>query len=143
MTKQPTELFDFLVVEQLLNTSRRPHVLLRRSANQLKWSGWLIVGCSIFDFQTLGNNWAKSPSIAQPDYEISFSAKALGDLLQITGFTPRHVLGLTQLQVEDFALETATRAEMVHNLSHKLFQTVPENPLNSSCVVVLACQRTF
>jgi hypothetical protein len=143
---QPVEfnpLFDLLIIEQPLSMSRRPHVLLRRAANQLKCSGWLIIGCTIFDFQTLDENWPRSASLVQPDHELCFSAKALGDLLQVAGFTPRHVLGLTQSQVKDFAWESTTRAERIRDLAQTLFQTAPENGLKKSCLVILACQRVF
>jgi hypothetical protein len=79
----------------------------------------------------------------QPDHELCFSAKALGDLLRVAGFTPRHVLGLTPSQVEDFAWEATTRAERVHDLVQTLFQTAPENGFKKSGLVILTCQRMF
>jgi hypothetical protein len=142
-TTEPNALFDLLIMERPLNTSLRPHVLLRRAANQLKWNGWLIIGCTIFDFQTLDESWPRSPYIMQLDHELSFSARALGDLLQVAGFTHRHVLGLTPSQVEDFAGEATTRARRFHDLAQTLFQTGPENGFKKSCLVILACQRTF
>jgi hypothetical protein len=142
-TTEPNALFDLLVMEQPLNTSLRPHAVLRRAANQLKWNGWLVFGCTIFDFQTLNENWSRSASMMQPDHELCFSAKALGDLLQVAGFTPHHVLGLTPSQVEDFAWEATTRAERVHDLAQTLFQTAPENGFKKGGLVILACQRTF
>ena len=142
-TAEPNAMFDLLVMERPLNTSLRPHVLLRRAANQLKWNGWLVFGCTIFDFQTLDESWPRSPSIMQLDHELSFSARALGDLLQVAGFTPRHVLGLTPSQVEDFAGEATTRAGRVHDLAQRLFHTAPENDFKKSCLVILACQRIF
>jgi len=140
---QTTELFDLLVVDRLLNASRRPHVLLRRAANQLKWSGWLIAGCSIFDFRTLDDNWPRSASMLRPDHELSLSAKALGDLLHVAGFTPRHVFGLTRSQVEELALESTTRAERIRDLAKMLFQAAPESDFKKSSLVILACQRGF
>ena len=142
-TTEPNGLFDLLVMERPLNTSLRPHVILRRVANQLKWNGWLVFGCTIFDFRTLDENWSRSASIMQPDHELCFSAKALGDLLRVAGFTPRHVLGLTPSQVEDFAWEATTRAERVHDLVQTLFQTAPENGFKKSGLVILTCQRMF
>jgi hypothetical protein len=136
-------LFDLLVIEQPLSMSRRPHVLLRRAANQLKCSGWLIIGCTIFDFYALDGNWPRSPSLVRPDHELCFSAKALEDLVQVAGFTPRHVLGLTESQVKNFAWESATRAELIRDLAQTLFQTAPVNGFKKSCLVILACQRTF
>lgn len=142
-TTEPNALFDLLVMERPLNTSLRPHVVLRRAANQLKWNGWLVFGCTIFDFRTLNENWSRSASMMQPDHELCFSAKALGDLLRVAGFTARHVLALTSSQVEDFAWEAMTRAGRVHDLAQTLFQTAPEDGFKKSGLVILACQRTF
>jgi hypothetical protein len=134
------QLFDSVILSQPLNVSRRPHVLLRQAANRLKWDGWLIFGCAVFEIRTLDTDRLDPVLVMEPEYQLGFSQKALWDLLGLAGFIPRHLLGLTEPQLEDFAF-TATPGEL-HRLTKRLFQTDTSASAGERLLLV-ACQRTF
>jgi hypothetical protein len=136
------QLFDFVVIERPLNFSLSPHVLLRAAANQLKWEGWLIFECTVFDIQTVRAGWAKSALMVGPDQKLAFSRKSLWGLLCMAGFTPRHVLGLTESQVMDSAFASAAKMGNLQPLTCRLFQADASGKAEEK-YLLLACQRTF
>jgi hypothetical protein len=140
--RKPNELFDLLIVDQPLNSSLRPHRLLRHAANHLTWGGWLIAGCTIFEIETLNADWCESTAMMQSGHEVVFTRKSLGDLLQVAGFTATHVLGLTQPEPEIYALESSATNARLCALAQRLFQTAVKNTAGEN-YLLLACQRTF
>jgi hypothetical protein len=139
--RTPEPLFDFVVIERALNVSLRPHVLLRAAANRLKWEGWLIFACTVFDVQPIRDSWPETAFMA-PDYQLAFSRKSLGNLLDLAGFAPRHVLGLADSQVENLGPKLIGGTGRLGQLVHKLFQA-DANFATQESYLFLACQRRF
>jgi len=139
---EPDSFFDLLVMEHSLNNSLRPHIVLRSAANHLKWRGWLILGCVAFDTLKLQTNWPESVLITQFRHELVFSKKALENLLRLAGFAPRHLLALTEAQVEAFSSKPSTSGNEFHALAREFFQAGSESSATEG-FLLLACQRTF
>jgi hypothetical protein len=136
------QLFDFVLIERPLNVSLSPHVCLRAAANRLEWEGWLIFVCTVFDVRTVRVGWTESAMMIEPEQKLAFSRKSLGNLLCLAGFTPRHVLGLTDSQVEDFGSKITGRTEQLRHLVGRLFQADASSDAEEK-YLLLACQRTF
>jgi len=136
------QLFDFVLIERPLNVSLSPHVCLRAAANRLEWEGWLIFVCTVFDVRTVRAGWTESAMMIEPEQKLAFSRKSLGNLLCLAGFTPRHVLGLTDSQVEDFGSKIIGRTEQLRHLVGRLFQADASSDVEEK-YLLLACQRTF
>jgi hypothetical protein len=137
------QLFDILVLQQSLNTLQKPWVVLRNAANHLKWGGWLVIGCTAFvAAPPLSVGWQVSPSVLSADCQMIFSQRALVDLVQLAGFRTNRLIGLSEGQLEYFALSPPETSDWIGAVVPTFFQS-SENRSTKESYVLLVCQRTL